>query len=119
MGDPRRGERDDERNRVAVATPERGRADRRWSATARRRTRDGTRARRRRRGTRAGSDALDLTFEKFDVERVLEKAGILLSSSGIGWRLENGPGTKAERLAQAKASLKRRLGMELGPEAGR
>lgn len=65
-----------------------------------------------------GSDALDLTFAKFNVEAVLEKAGILLSSSGTSWHLEHGPGTKAERLAQAKASLKRRLGMELGPEAG-
>lgn len=64
------------------------------------------------------SDALDLTFAKFDVERVLEKAGILLSASGAAFTLEHGPGTKAERLAQAKASLKRRLGMELGPEAG-
>lgn len=66
----------------------------------------------------SGSDALDLTFAKFNVETVLEKAGILLSSSGTSWNLEHGPGTKAERLAQAKASLKRRLGMELGPEAG-
>jgi len=66
----------------------------------------------------SASDALDLTFDKFDVERVLAKAGVLLSSSGLGWHLEHGGGTKAERLAQAKASLKRRLGMELGPEAG-
>ena len=72
------------------------------------------------RGAPVGSEdhALDLTFAKFDVEKVLDKAGILLSSSGVGWHLEHGPGTKAERLAQAKASLKRRLGMELGPEAG-
>ena len=72
------------------------------------------------RGAPVGSEdhALDLTFAKFDVEKVLDKAGILLSSSGVGWHLEHGPWTKAERLAQAKASLKRRLGMELGPEAG-
>ena len=50
-----------------------------------------------------GSDALDLTFAKFNVEAVLEKAGILLSSSGTSWHLEHGPGTKAERLAQARA----------------
>ena len=64
------------------------------------------------------SDALDLTFEKFDVERVFAKAGIFLSSSGVGWHLEPGLATNAERLAEAKASSKRLLGTELGSEAG-
>jgi len=61
---------------------------------------------------------LDLKLENFDVQSVLEKGIVLLSSSGDEWsNAERGPGTKTERLERAKMNLKKTLGMELGKEA--
>ena len=61
---------------------------------------------------------LDLKLENFDVQSVLEKGIVLLSSAGDEWsNAERGPGTKTERLERAKMNLKKTLGMELGKEA--
>ena len=61
---------------------------------------------------------LDLKLENFDIESVLNKGIVLLSSTGDEWsNAERGPGTKTERLERAKMNLKKTLGMELGKEA--
>ena len=61
---------------------------------------------------------LDLKLENFDIESVLNKGIVLLSSTGDEWsNAERGPGTKTERLERAKMNLKKTLGMELGREA--
>ena len=61
---------------------------------------------------------LDLKLENFDIESVLNKGIVLLSSTGDEWsNAERGPGTKTERLERAKKNLKKTLGMELGREA--
>ena len=61
---------------------------------------------------------LDLKLENFDVQSVLEKGIVLLSSAGDEWsNAERGPGTKTERLERAKMNLKKSLGMDLGKEA--
>ena len=61
---------------------------------------------------------MDLKLENFDVQSVLEKGIVLLSSAGDEWsNAERGPGTKTERLERAKMNLKKTLGMELGKEA--
>ena len=45
---------------------------------------------------------LDLKLENFDIESVLNKGIVLLSSTGDEWsNAERGPGTKTERLARS------------------